>query len=341
MKIGNIDISDVKIGSNDVSKVYRGSDLMWERITTKSLFINSTYIESDLTDYPVVIKQNNFNTNDFTKNVDNLRFYDENDNILNHEIVNFSEADTEIWVKVPYVSSSTNTIIKYNFSGDGVVNPLDVWDDDFCIVCHLKYIDNTNFYDSKNGLFSNNKTGLSVSSTNKWGTSIQFSEVNGSNIFFPYITKYGEANSLGRITTQMFGYRTGGSNRYIFSSGGGNAHALIFGYVGGKFEFYSRPRLVLNDESVVSNRYVNIAFSYENSNKLGVRYFNGLDVDYVGTQNMMAADTGGIYVGGVQNQLGYQGSIDEVRLSSVARSKSWVKADNFQYYNQDTFILNI
>jgi len=114
--------------------------------TRRKITIDHTKIDSDLTDFPVLVKLTSSNF-DFSKaNSDgyDIRFTeDDGTTLLKYERERHDSANqiAEYWVKIPSVSSSADTefYIYYRTTdtADGA-DPTNVWDSNYELVTHMK-----------------------------------------------------------------------------------------------------------------------------------------------------------------------------------------------------------
>ena len=112
----------------------------------KAITIDHTKIDSDLTDFPVLVKltTDNFDFSKAQSNGNDIRFTsDDGQTLLKYERERHdsSNSKAEYWVKIPSVSSSVDTIFYIYYgndsAGDGA-DPSNVWDSNFVMVHHMK-----------------------------------------------------------------------------------------------------------------------------------------------------------------------------------------------------------
>ena len=118
----------------------------------KSITIDHTQVEADLTGFPVLIHLGV--DADLAARAqdsgDDILFTDFSGSKLNHEIEYFDGSTGELvaWVNVPNVSSMTDTLLHIYYGSPTAVaqeNPEAVWDADFVMVQHLDEISGTHF----------------------------------------------------------------------------------------------------------------------------------------------------------------------------------------------------
>jgi hypothetical protein len=115
----------------------------------KEIIIDSTKVSGDLINFPVLIDLYDEDLRDIDKvqtDGDDILFCDVNGNKLDHEIEFFdqsgngSHSHLVTWVKIPYLSGTTDTIIYMYFGNRGLAsqsNPTAVWTSNFKGVWHL------------------------------------------------------------------------------------------------------------------------------------------------------------------------------------------------------------
>jgi len=113
----------------------------WQR--RKTIVINHTKVSGDQTDFPVLI---DLVDSDLAKKAqpdgDDILFTDQDNNKLDHQIEYYDNASGRLiaWVRIPYLSSTTDTKI-YMYYGnpncENQQNPTAVWDTSYKLVLHL------------------------------------------------------------------------------------------------------------------------------------------------------------------------------------------------------------
>ena len=155
---------------------------------------------TSLTDFPVLIKLSEagiegFSYDDFAKeNGGDIRFADENGQILAHEVDTWDENGVStVWVKVPTLNSSTKITAYYGWVFAPTVNSKDVWSNGYVGVWHLgesarplknstatEGVDFTRSYDnsSKPGEYDDC---MAFAESGAAGKSVRFSAYTGDN----------------------------------------------------------------------------------------------------------------------------------------------------------------
>jgi hypothetical protein len=262
---------------------------------------------------------------------------------LDHEIEKYDHTTGQLiaWVRIPTLSSTTDTEI-YMYYGSPLCdtnrqNPTGVWNSNYMMVQHLKESSGT-LYDSTN----NNNDGTPVSPVfNSSG------KIDGAYDFHPSKDSYDEisvssANSLNFIASSSYTWEF-----WVYGGGG----ILRKGTVGMDEDPFTGVSILLFDylESgynhvVVNNNHINEYVSgtlniQDGWNYIAVTYANGVLISYVNNQSegldtLSFNDDTGSNVGlghgyesyALYEDNGLDGSLDEFRISNIARNESWIAA---------------
>lgn len=261
---------------------------------------------------------------------------------LPHEIEYFNNTATDefsyIWLKVNLTALNSRTVLIYynSPSADNQSDPTNVWDSDYEVVYHL-----TNFDDStsNNNDADNEGTSLILSQV-AYGREFDVAEtdfINTNNLGIYKSNSIITISYWGKLSDSIFGQRVytetdqgDGDAFYSF----GNAHdtaeekltITILNDLGNVVENGNYGTLDAFDNSyhhivIVDNNgdyqyYVDGAKGYSNSYVRGTT--TSIDYSNLGRYNYNGADSG--YIDGI---------LDEVRVSSSARSADWINATYF------------
>jgi len=306
----------------------------------KVLTVDHQYIDESLENFTVCVHSENTTMLSMMDDGQSIRFLDnDNSTVLNHEIESFDDTShMDVWVKIPYVSSSTNTtfLMYYNNSeapyGE---NPPDSWDEYYLAVYHLHddwadslYLKNmsaTGVPTHKGGVVSDcfnspddDSAYISVESDIIGGyddTTIEFwykgsvldEDLGITTYWFNELPRqcllYWDNPNGWRIIIA----RNGNSDSSGYGGGGSTSY---FEYITGVSDRLSFNRLYVNGTSVAS------AVTDDDDD------IDDTSVSYIG------------YSDGTRYANGY---IDEVRYSSIVRNESWINA-TFRSINQSGFV---
>ena len=310
----------------------------------KKITINHTKIDSDLTDFPVLVKLTSANF-DFSKanaNGNDLRFTsDDGTTLLKFERERHDQANSlaEYWVKIPAVSASADTIFYIYYrtesTADGA-DPTNVWDTNHKIVQHLKEASGT-LYDSTNNGKNGTPSGLTdieakiargKETAGNSGSKISFSSWSFNTFNNGFFGSFWlKTTSNGRLFTIEGAYvvQMESDGRLYFIMGGGDS--------GGGYSTehtYSNTGVDLRD-----GVWHYISFTYSGDvNEYGggtqKLYVDGVLQDDVDTNcfryNINSLSRPFEIGWDTANGMGSAASFDEVSVSDIARTAAWIKA---------------
>ena len=273
-----------------------------------------------------------------------------------------------VWVKVPSFNASTVITAHYGCTDPDVVIASDVWANGYKAVWHMNDPDVTMvnavagsadldlWYD--NVKKSAKIASIVTSQAGIVGDSVLFGQDDKKGSFATQDASVALTNNTA-FTVEMWAHQrdheTGGSINecYLFTEEGypwssgyvgfdireipqrwgpGNAGKVRFG---GKFDGVSNEQSWVSESKPASNEWHHIAFAYDSSASApgGVSMIDG-DIEKETSESVGTVWTDRInhclHIGnlGSNTSLGWPGKIDEVRISSVKRSKDWLKASH-------------
>ncbi len=358
----------------------------WTRYAKKFSVTFSGAPAAALHNFPVLVRLSEGSPSGFSyadclrANGGDLRFADSGGKLLASEVDTWNtNGESLVWVKVPSLAAGTRIKAYYGWSAAPAVDGSKVWDGDYVGVWHL----------GEPALPLAESSGVSTpfsaqqhladaafAAAGIAGGAVDFTATNNIR---PYLQAASDADlgGLGSFTVECWTKRAQGANgnRYVlsrnngagtysfevFQTGSGNigvCNASTNGVVtigADKGGFYVVEGK--NEGTVLGyNDWYHQAYVRDVSAGCGYGYVNGA---LKRTQEQVA--TGALYSGDAPLLLGnratfnasncYNGLVDEVRISRVARSAAWVKAahdtvaDNaFARYsaartNNDTFVI--
>ena len=315
-----------------------------------------------LTDFPVLVKLsaelNNFQYSECKlANGGDLRFSDSEGNLLSHEIDTWNPSGVSlVWVKVP--SFNARTVIKayYGNATPAAVTASDVWSNGYKAIWHL----------NESGItLVNSVAGRADLEVWLWGAKSSTAQsvvreqpgILGNAVSFGSPSRYGALCSTndtvllsgaGSFTVELWAFQDhhapaeAPGESYLF-----NEHDKIVAITeesGGKIQtrgvFTGASLEFKGDYLPPSNEWNHIAFAYDSSSG-AVNVQNGTTVATKPAYGSLTSSAGQIFIGNYHSggPNSWIGKIDEVRISSVARSADWLKAshdcvaeDNFASY---------
>ena len=336
------------------------------------LVIQSSKVAGELTDFPVLLTEDNLPAEMFDADGANpalngggdIRFSADvdGDSLLSCEIVTFvtdndpANGDAEIWVKLPKVSATSNTSFWVWYGKAGEVQPArdaaygseSVWDADYLLVLHLnedpagtapQFLDATsNSHDATNsgGITSANSIDCAV------GKGLQLEGATDDDLSAGSWNVGGSA-----VTVQHWVYSSGTNDGRFFSRANGSTdseHLIATTFKSGNLpSFYLKAAgttTVLDDVTTVSkDQWHFFAGTYDGSNmRLWIDSGNTQSVAKTGAldNNLTVPNyIGDNSTGGLQ----LTGRVDEVRVTKGRRSDNWLGADYNNQSDPGTFVL--
>ncbi len=306
-----------------------------------TLTINKEQIGEELTDFPIVVQLDSAQSHLFNtvrEDGHDLVFTDKNNQKLSHEIESFDKNSKEatIWVKVPTLKPTEDTVL-YLFYGNPVAednqNKEDVWSNGFVAVHHLNQDPSGSILDSTNHNFDGTQNGGMNRNDNlvrgKIGQALNFDADRidlGTNIHVDY------------LTVQAWAKRdTSGTSQQITSNNlSGHLEWQLFHISNGQYRL--RIDTPNNFHTVTSNASVDTGVWHQVSatydGQISKLYVNG-SVDNEQTHPeggpIKTISNRNRSIGGDSASSSWDGLLDEIRISSAARSSAWISAE---YANQ-------
>jgi len=254
---------------------------------------------------------------------------------LSQEIETYSSmtGTVNMWMKVPTVSHSTDTIV-YLFYGNSAVttsqaNPTGVWDANYKAVWHLPDGSVLSAADST----SNGNNGTINSVTASTGQIDGAGYFNGSGSTNIDMGNAASFNITSAMSIEMWMNPANTGSASLLRKGAGGAGVYYLYYVSGIV------RLAINDVGwnfggytlPSQNQWYHVVGTFDGSNRRV--YVNGVLQDTQGQSSAINTNAANVTVG--NNGAGgeaFTGYLDEVKVSAVARSGDWIATE---YCNQN------
>jgi len=253
---------------------------------------------------------------------------------LDHEIENYDGTNGILvaWVRVDSLSKSSNTTI-YMYYGNKCItsateNPTNVWDTDYEGVWHLEesVADEGTVTDAHEDSTSNNNDG-DQKGNDETGGKIANGQVFDSN-------DYIDVASISAPTDKTF-------TLWIYANAltVDRYETLIefgddlpwFGVAAKWIELYKEHPY--SNTQISTGQWYHIAYTSDSGTNTAKIYLNGSEDIAGGSDQTANTDTGsGMGIAFGSGDLHFRGIIDEVRVSSAARSADWIKT---LYNNQN------
>ncbi len=307
----------------------------------KKITIDHTKVSASQTDFPVLINlaaDADLSANARADGFDLLFTSADGSTKLNHQIETYTSATGALtaWVKVPALSSTVDTVLYLYFGNPAATdqqNAVGVWDANYKAVWHLN---NAGLLDST----SNGNTGTNNGTTGIAGQISRARNFNGTS----YISVADDAslNVTTNLTMEAWVYLADSTtDQKIF---GKTNNAPNYGYILGVQNGGLYPEIwdsagthrTFNSGTVASNQWVHLAVTWTTGGNM-VGYVNGAQVNSISAgTNPLGTNTNPLIMGAAPWWTGgylVNGRIDEVRISSAARSTAWIQTE---YNNQNS-----
>lgn len=313
----------------------------------KQITVQADYIDSNLSGFPLYIYINadtgiGANMQDTTNYFD-IRFTDTSDNILPYEedtmTISGGSATGNYWVQVDLDTTSGATIFCYYGkagAGDGS-NATGVWDSNYKGVWHLPNGTSLTTNDST----SNNNDGSVVGTVSAASGQIDGAATIavGDNNYIS-VAEDDTSLDLSNFTISVWAKPntaspTSGSALVCKGAAGNEVYSLdahpgqyrIYYYYG------AWPNVQTAQAGPLTTNWTHVVGTYNDANL--ILYVNGSGVADTPTTSDMITNDHIVSIGSRQSGAGaydfeFPGELDEVRISSVARSAAWIK---FAYAN--------
>ncbi len=348
-------------GNAAANKVWYSS--IWQY--RQQIVISSAITASDQSDFPLLIRvsdQSNPLFDNARPDGDDIFFTLFDGTRLDHEIEYYKNTATkelDAWVRIPDLSSSIDTVIYMYYGNNSAVNQANadaVWDSNFEMVLHLNESPSDGVAGHMDSTVNGNK-GTPENFQNGTGTTDAVGKIGGADDFAgddDYIAiqnlNYNTAGQISELTACAW-FRTS----FIGSSWVENWAIVDFDR-SDYFNFFvygdtgelgfATAHQTAGIVDMQGNTQVNdgqwhfgcVVFDSSEVNDKKIYFDGGLDFQQDAYSTNENLGTGNIRYGfigdgseadvfdGARNNQYYEGSIDEVRISSIARSPEWIMA---------------
>ena len=309
----------------------------------KMITINNSQIEEDLTNFTVLINitDNNLKNNALS-NGDDIAFTNIYGTVqYNHEIEHFDNSSGHLiaWVMIPQLSSSINTLLYMYYGNAGATNQQNIpgtWDSNYTAVWHFN---NNSLADSTSNGYDGTNTGTTYNSNCR---------INGGR-------EYGgdhriDVNNFATISTDLTAeawvYRDPGDTqneiRLLMEGPRWNSNDWCLYWIINRgvvrFVINSNNHRTSGDYNETSGTWLYIAIAYESGDAFF--YKNGIKQrEYIGVFDTSIGNSYTTLTIGNQNNggRGWDGKMDEVRISNINRSENWINTSFNSMNSPDMF----
>ena len=310
-----------------------------------NITIDHDKVDSDLTDFPILIKLNSSNF-DFSKtqsNGEDIRFTDSTETqSLSYEIESWNQTSEQayVWVKVPLISSSQDTMIYMyydNPNAQDAQNANDVWSNHYITVYHMNSVENDKIKDSS----PYNNDGI------VHGNTYTTSSFIDNGLYFDGSSDYVRISSmLGEFdeyegTIELYANFDGSQNTYS-APWGIRQSGKLFEFTrtgGGTYMYYRYPHPCnsMSGFSYTPNAWQYWSFTWSNSGNFGKVYRDTKIVKSGGFSSSCLMNLSEDFFIGATDLAGYfyyRGYIDEFRVSDIPRTSAWIKTSYYSEHNK-------
>jgi hypothetical protein len=292
----------------------------------KEITIDHTQVDGDLTDFPVVIHLDS--DGDLADHAqasgDDIKFEGEGGSQLSHEIESYDGSTGTLWahVKVPTLSSSTDTTLYVYYGNPDATNQesvADVWSNGYEAVYHLDEsasgTGNTEIY--KDSTANNHHGDDYVSDTSQTGKIYEGQEFDGDN---DYIL-VGDIGVSGTWTVSFWGATfTSATVTYPVATSSNSAAIDIGEFNGNGVFFYDGSNTIGDGGSYSLGATTRVTIT-QDSGTYGIFREGALKNSEAGN----STNLDDVNFGRRADDNWYTDCfVDEVRMSSVARSDAWI-----------------
>ena len=307
-------------------------DLDWSY--RKLITLNRSQVPSTQTNFPVLISITDTDLRDRAQaDGDDIVFIDSNGNKLNHEIEQYTAGTGGLiaWVNVTSLSSVSDTEIFMYYGNAGCSNQENIggtWDTNYVAVYHSNQATNENLRDSTSN--NNHATPACTSGSNPISTSS--GKVGKA---FTYLIsdqrRYVTPITSGKTFTWEVWVKPSAFSNYHSMIAISNQYMLFDLYNSGVLSMWSQDGMGGGSYGITglsADIYYNLVFIREgDSTTAGYKFYkDGNPTGSTANTGTWSASTA-IWLGsreGTTTQ-SLSGDLDEVRISKIARSASWIK----------------
>lgn len=269
---------------------------------------------------------------------------------LDHEIENYNPVtgEIEMWVRIPTLSHTSDTIIYMYFNNSSIStsqeNATGVWDSNYKAVWHMDAPTGSNQSDSTSNGVTATQHNSPLQGVGEIGEGFTF---DGLADYFSVsgtaVNITGDKTIEAWIDASSFSIDANGADPRVLINNidGTNAYQIALdaaggGTIGFAVNDSSGQHIIANQPNNISTWY-HLVGTYVASSHTVALYINGVSVSNNGSLSLALGSTG-FNIGRRTDALGYYtGTIDEVRVSNIARSAGWIATTYNSQSNPDLF----
>lgn len=283
--------------------------------------------QGSLSNLPVLVRLNSsrINYSHFNPQATDLRLVSSEGNNLSYEIEKWNTSgESLVWVKVPSISAnSTADYIWLYYNNTAALNDsqdsVSVWSNSYISTHHFSAAGG-NEPDSRGNLDLTAQGTIGDNSVSQIGQGLRFTS-STSYLYHPDDALL----SLNDVTLEAWIYEeTRGSNSVIVSKSG--QYSLLSNSGKIKFEAAGVTTEVDAGSEIALNTWTYVVATFDTTLNQCKIYINGVVKKTATCGSNLSSNSSSILIASNSGSNGFKGSIDEVRISSVARTTDWVQA---------------
>lgn len=303
----------------------------------QTITIDYTKIDATLSNYPIMVKltTSNFDFSKVRSDGNDIAFYDMSNNLLAFEVEYYESNVQGVYhVKIPSISSTVNTTFKMKYGNlsqsTSLQNKTAVWDSNFLLVQHMgdSLLDSTSNGNNLTATGTSVISGINGQARSFNGVSDYLSRAvfytSNSNVTMSALTQQASVTKGAIITngtnTSNNGYSIGIGAVSSFDVVGQNFIGL---YGGIRF---LNPSIIITTSTHLTLKFASSKSPYLSMNGGSQVLVSGIASQPAGGNFLIGANAEN---GVMQSGRFFNGTIDEVRISNIARSDAWIKADDY------------
>lgn len=314
-------------------------------IKTKTSLVTGTH-----TDFPVLITENNLPSNIWSitqTDGDDIVFSIDGSTQLNHELVFYdtSTNTTEIWVKLPYLNSTTATEFKVYYGNSTVTSTSTnaTWNYNYVFVNHMNGITDVQVDSSNANQTYSSTTGTPSNTTGQIGKAIYFNA--GDKI------EFNDASSLDltgsnycSLAWVQVSFTDTNNGKPVLTKASASATTNYQHWIGDDISGTNRYVYSWNSTTNINStsQLNNWTWAFTGLTQVNTTYkqffLNGISNGY-GLQTLGAVNSGKLIIADSPYVAdNYRGTIDEIRLLNTTCSEAFVNTTYQSTYNSTNFL---
>jgi len=331
--------SDVDSNQNTWCMASTGVTCNTTWTSRRKITINNSASSTSLTNYPLLIKLNSARV-DYSKTQNSgqdIRFVDPSDPtvVLPYEIEKWDESGSSyVWVKVPQIdaSSPTDYIWMYygNASASDGQSASNVWDSNFRAVYHSAETSGTTVFDSTSNANNATKQGGATDPAPTTG------QISGAQAYTGVASSNSYLNRADNSTLDLTTFTNSAWFNATSLTGGDGWKTILCKDSSGSPNYCLQTNagnidinygaILLDGGAVTTNTWYFVTATYDGSTLR--LYLNGTSNASTSSASTPPVNAAALTIGKspASNEF-WPGTLDEIRVSSGARSADWIKAD--------------